>query len=86
MYTADYKAALQCYQRLAVSNATVKLVLVNGFVQFVDTVTAGTADMVMVIETGSSNGLGNSKVADLMFSDGSRKTVELDSDSEYGSQ
>ena len=84
-YTADYKAGTtNVIEDWPSSNATVKLVLVNGFVQFVDTVTAGTADMVMVIETGSSNGLGNSKVADLMFSDGSRKTVELDSDSEYG--
>ena len=84
-YTADYKAGTtNVIEDWPSSNATVKLVLVNGFVEFVDTVTAGTADMVMVIETGSSNGLGNSKVADLMFSDGSRKTVELDSDSEYG--
>ena len=84
-YTADYKAGTtNVIEDWPSSNATVKLILVNGFVEFVDTVTAGTADMVMVIETGSSNGLGNSKVADLMFSDGSRKTVELDSDSEYG--
>ena len=84
-YTADYKAGTtNVIEDWPSSNATVKLVLVNGFVEFVDTVTAGTADMVMVIETGSSNGLGNSKVADLMLSDGSRKTVELDSDSEYG--
>ena len=84
-YTADYKAGTtNVIEDWPSSNATVKLVLVNGFVEFVDTVTAGTADMVMVIETGSSNGLGNSRVADVMFSDGSRKTVELDSDSEYG--
>ena len=84
-YTADYKAGTtNVIENWPSSNATVKLVLVNGFVQFVDTVTAGTADMVMVIETGSASGLGGSKVADVMFADGSRKTVELDSASEYG--
>ena len=84
-YTADYKAGTtNVIDNWPSSNATVKLVLVNGFVQFVDTVTAGTADMVMVIETGSASGLGGNKVADVMFADGSRKTVELDSASEYG--
>ena len=84
-YTADYKAGTtNVIEDWPSSNATVKLVLVNGFVQFVDTVTAGTADMVMVIETGSASGLGGNKVADVMFADGSRKTVELDSASEYG--
>ena len=84
-YTADYKAnTTTVIDNWPSSNATVKLVLVNGFVQFVDTVTAGTADMVMVIETGSASGLGGNKVADVMFADGSRKTVELDSASEYG--
>ena len=84
-YTADYKAGTTTViDNWPSSNATVKLVLVNGFVQFVDTVTAGTADMVMVIETGSASGLGGNKVADVMFADGSRKTVELDSASEYG--
>ena len=84
-YTADYKAnTTTVIDNWPSSNATVKLVLVNGFVQFVDTVTAGTADMVMVIETGSASGLGGNKVADVMFADGSRKTVDLDSASEYG--
>lgn len=40
--------------------------------------------MAMVIETGSASGLGSSKVADLLFADGSRKTVELNDDSDYG--
>ena len=83
-YTADYKSGSTVIDNWPKSGATVKLVLVNGFVKLVDTVTAGTADMVMVIETGSASGLGSSKVADLMFADGTRKTVELNDDSEYG--
>ena len=83
-YTADYKSGSTVIDNWPKSGATVKLVLVNGFVKLVDTVTAGTADMAMVIETGSASGLGSSKVADLMFADGSRKTVELNDDSEYG--
>ena len=83
-YTADYKSGSTVIDNWPKSGATVKLVLVNGFVKLVDTVTAGTADMAMVIETGSASGLGSSKVADLLFADGSRKTVELNDDSEYG--
>ena len=83
-YTADYKSGSTVIDNWPKSGATVKLVLVNGFVKLVDTVTAGTADMAMVIETGSASGLGSSKVADLMFADGTRKTVELNDDSEYG--
>ena len=83
-YTADYKSGSTVIDNWPKSGATVKLVLVNGFVKLVDTVTAGTADMAMVIETGSASGLGSSKVADLLFADGSRKTVELNDDSDYG--
>ena len=84
-YTADYvDKTANVIANWPKSGATVKLVLVNGFVKLVDTVTAGTADMAMVIETGSASGLGSSKVADLMFADGTRKTVELNDDSEYG--
>ena len=83
-YTADYKSGSTVIDNWPKSGATVKLVLVNGFVKLVDTVTAGTADMAMVIETGSASGLGSSKVADLLFADSSRKTVELNDDSDYG--
>ena len=82
-YTADYKSGSTVIDNWPKSGATVKLVLVNGFVKLVDTVTAGTADMVMVIETGSASGLGSSKVADVLFADGTRKTVDLDDDSYY---
>ncbi|WP_417191270.1 S-layer homology domain-containing protein [Agathobaculum butyriciproducens] len=83
-YTADYKANTNKVIDSWPSNgATVKLVLLNGFVQLVDTVTVGSSDFALVIETGSSSGLGSSKVADVLFADGTRKTVELDNDSEY---
>ena len=83
-YTADYKANTnQVIDNWPSNGATVKLVLLNGFVQLVDTVTVGSSDFALVIETGSSSGLGSSKVADVLFADGTRKTVELDNDSEY---
>ena len=84
-YTADYKANTnKVIDNWPSNGATVKLVLLNGFVQLVDTVTVGSSDFALVIETGSSNGLGSSKVADVLFADGTRKTVDLDSDSEFG--
>ena len=83
-YTADYKANTnRVIDNWPSNGATVKLVLLNGFVQLVDTVTVGSSDFALVIETGSSSGLGSSKVADVLFADGTRKTVELDNDSEY---
>ena len=82
-YTADYKTADTVIDNWPATGATVKLVLVNGFVQLVDTVTVGSSDFALVIETGTSNGLGSSKVADVLFADGTRKTVDVDNDSEY---
>ena len=82
-YTADYKTAKTVIDNWPSNGATVKLVLVNGFVQVVDTVTVGSSDFALVIETGTSNGLGSSKVADVLFADGTRKTVDVDNDSEY---
>lgn len=82
-YTADYKTSDTVIDNWPAINATVKLVLVNGFVQLVDTVTVGSSDFALVIETGTSNGLGSSKVADVLFADGTRKTVDLDNDSCY---
>ena len=83
-YTADYKTGTATVIDNWPSNgATVKLVLLNGFVQFVDTVTVGSSDFALVIETGTSNGLGSSKVADVLFADGTRKTVDVDNDSYY---
>ena len=83
-YTADYKANTnKVIDNWPSNGATVKLVLLNGFVQLVDTVTVGSSDFALVIETGSSSGLGSSKVADVLFADDTRKTVELDNDSEY---
>ena len=86
-YTADYadKTAnvIANWPKSGTTGATVKLVLLNGFVQLVDTVTVGSSDFALVIETGTSNGLGSSKVADVLFADGTRKTVDLDNDSYY---
>ena len=82
-YTADYKTSDTVIDNWPAINATVKLVLVNGFVQLVDTVTVGSSDFALVIETGTSNGLGSSKVADVLFADGTRKTVDVDNDSYY---
>ena len=83
-YTADYATGTANVIANWPSNgATVKLVLVNGFVQVVDTVTVGSSDFALVIETGTSNGLGSSKVADVLFADGTRKTVDVDNASEY---
>ena len=83
-YTADYATGSKnVIDNWPSNGATVKLVLLNGFVQLVDTVTVGSSDFALVIETGTSNGLGSSKVADVLFADGTRKTVDLDNDSYY---
>ena len=82
-YEADYKSGTTLIDKFPAMGAYVKLVVVNGYVQIVDTITAGSQDVALVIETGSATGLGSSKVADVLFADGTRKTVELDKAS-YG--
>lgn len=83
-YEADFKSADTIIDGWPQMGAYVKLVLVNGFVQIVDTISAGSQDVALVIETGSASGLGNSHVADVLFADGTRKTVDVSKDSAFG--
>lgn len=84
-YTADYKANTnKVIDNWPSNGATVKLVLLNGFVQLVDTVTVGSSDLC----TGLSRPVlpavwALPRLPMFCSADGTRKTVELDNDSEY---
>mgnify|MGYP000501197500 CR=1 FL=1 len=60
-------------------NASAKLVLVNGYVYAVDTVTAGSSDVALVVEVGNSNTVGSKYYqARLILADGTDKVVNVE--------
>ena len=60
-------------------NASAKLVLVNGYVYAVDTVTAGSSDVALVVEVGNSNTVGSKYYqARLILADGTDKVVNIE--------
>ena len=60
-------------------NASAKLVLVNGYVYAVDTVTAGSSDVALVVEVGNNNAVGSKYYqARLIFADGTDKVVDIE--------
>ena len=59
-------------------NATVKLILVNGFAYEVTTVTAGTSDVALVAEVKQTSGVGSVWQARVIFADGTDKIVTVD--------
>ena len=59
-------------------NASVKLVLVNGYVYEVDTVTAGSSNVALIVELGENNTVGSKYYqARLILSDGTDKVVDV---------
>ena len=59
--------------------ANVKLIVVNGYVYEKDTITAGTSDIALVVETGKSNTVGSKYYqARMIFADGTDKVVDIE--------
>ena len=59
-------------------NSKVDLVVVNGYVYFVDTQSGSVDDVALLVEAGQANGIGNKWEARLIFADGSDKTVTVE--------
>ena len=60
-------------------SASVKLVLVNGYIYAVDTITAGTSDVALIVEMGKSNTVGSKYYqARLILADGTDKVVDVE--------
>ena len=60
-------------------SSTVKLLLVNGYIYDVTTVTAGTEDVALVVEVGSNTQVGNKYYqARIIFADGTDKVVDIE--------
>ena len=60
-------------------SASVKLVLVNGFIYEVDTITAGTADIALIVKMGESSTVGSKYYqARLILADGTDKVVDIE--------
>ena len=58
--------------------ATVKLVLVNGYIYKTDKVTTAASDIALLVEAGSTSGVGSKYQARLIFTDGSDKVVDIE--------
>ena len=60
-------------------SSSVKLVLVNGYIYYIDKVTTAATDIALLVEAGSTNSAVNSKYqARLIFTDGSDKVVDIE--------
>ena len=65
--------------------STVKLLLVNGYIYDVTTITAGTEDVALVIEVGQNTSVGNKYYqARILFADGTDKVVDIEKDDSTG--
>ena len=58
-------------------NDTATVVVKDGYIVFVDDNKASSSDIALVIEVAKTSGVGSKYEADMLFADGSRKTVEL---------
>ena len=59
-------------------NSKVDMVVVNGYVYFVDTQAGAIEDVALLVEAGQKSGLGSKWEARLIFADGSDKTVDIE--------
>ncbi len=61
-------------------NDTVAVVVKGDYIVYVDDADAASSDVALVIEIGETAGVGSKYEADMLFADGTRKTVELNGD------
>ena len=59
-------------------NSKVDMVVINGYVYYVDTQSGSVDDVALLVEAGKANGIGNKWEARLIFADGSDKTVTVE--------
>ena len=59
-------------------NAKVDMVVLNGYVYFVETQAGAIEDVALLVEAGQKSGLGSKWEARLIFADGSDKTVDVE--------
>ena len=75
-----YEFAMGTKNKTIGLNDTVAVVVKGGYIVFVDDADASSSDVALVIEVAHTSGIGSKWEADMLFADGSRKTVELNSD------
>ena len=76
---AWYESALTNNTDIALSNE-VAVVLKDGYVVFVDDAKTGSTDVALLVEAAKNSGIGAKWQADLLFADGTRKVVDIDTD------
>ena len=65
--------------KIALSN-TVTAVIKSGYVVYVDDYKIGSTDVALLIEAAQGTGVGKKWQADMLFADGTRKVVDIDTD------
>ena len=65
--------------KIALSN-TVTVVIKSGYVVYVDDYKIGSTDVALMIDAAKTSGVGKKWQADMLFPDGTRKTVDIDED------
>ena len=72
-----YELAMASMNKEIKLNDTATVVVKDGYIVFVDDNKASSSDIALVIEVAKTSGVGSKYEADMLFADGSRKTVEL---------
>ena len=72
-----YELAMASMNKEIKLNDTATVVVKDGYIVYVDDNKASTSDIALVIEVAKTSGVGSKYEADMLFADGSRKTVEL---------
>lgn len=78
-----YKSALAANADLALGN-TVTAVVKNSHIVYVDDVKATSTDVALMVEAATNSGVGAKWQADLLFADGKREVVEINTDTTTG--
>ena len=74
-----YTSALDSNTNLALSN-TVTVVLKNNYIVVVDDVKTGSTDVALMIDAAKGTSVGAKWQADMLFADGTRKVIDIDTD------
>ena len=72
-----YELAMASMNKEIKLNDTATVVVKDGYIVWVDDNKASSSDIALVIEVAKTSGVGSKYEADMLFADGTRKTVEL---------
>lgn len=78
-----YEMAMDTPNETIALNDTVTVVVKDGYIVYIDDASAASSDVALVIEIGSTGGVGSTWQADILFPDNKREVVTLNSNTGY---